>query len=121
MTYSFLHQLSYKDTTKRETSIGTTCEKGFTKVVITSTETICDYKRYCRDICFQVLQENCYSQIGGPGLHVKIDESKFDKMKYNRGRVVKGQWVFGGICYETREFFVTTVTSMTKNTTSYHL
>ena len=57
--------------------------KGFTKVVTTSTETICDYKRYCRDICFQVLQENSNDQIGGPDLHDEIDESKFDKTKYN--------------------------------------
>ena len=64
MTYSFVHQLSYKYT-MWETSISTKCEKGLTKVLTTSTETICDYKRYCRDICFQVLQDNCYSQIGG--------------------------------------------------------
>ena len=29
--------------------------------------------------------------IGGPG--VKIDESKFGKGKYNRGRMVDGHWV----------------------------
>ena len=104
MTFSFVHQLSYKDTIM-ETNIGTTSEKGFTKVITTSTETICDYKRCCRDICFQVLQDNCYSEIGGPGLHVEIDESKFGKTKYNRGGVVKGHWVFGAICHETREFF----------------
>ena len=42
-------------------------------------------------------------------MHVEIDESKFGKTKYNRGRVVKGQWVFGALCHETRESFVTTV------------
>ena len=115
MTYSFVHQLSYKDTI-RETSIGTTSDKGLTKIVTTSRETICDYKRYCRDICYQIVQENCCKQIGGPGLHVEIDESKFGKTKYNRGRVVKGQWVFGAICHETREFFVTTVDKCDKKT-----
>ena len=103
MTYSFVHQLSDKDTI-RETSIGTTSDKGLTKIVTTSRETICDYKRYCGDICYQIVQENCCKQIEGPGLHVEIDESKFGKTKYNRGRVVKGQWVFGAICCETREF-----------------
>ena len=44
MTYSFVHQLSYKDTI-RETSIGTTSDKGLTKIVTTSRETICDYKK----------------------------------------------------------------------------
>ena len=38
---------------------------------------------------------NTTSVIGGPGVEVEIDESKFRKRKYNRGRVVDGHWVFG--------------------------
>ena len=37
-------------------------------------------------------------QIRGPGMTVETDESKFGKTKFNRGRYIKGQWVFGGIC-----------------------
>ena len=32
------------------------------------------------------------------GMTVEIDESKFGKRKYQRGRLIKGQWVLGGIC-----------------------
>ena len=35
-------------------------------------------------------------KIGGNGVEVEIDESKFGKHKYYRGHRVEGQWVFGG-------------------------
>ena len=37
--------------------------------------------------------------IGGPGVEIEIDidESKFGRRKYNRGRVVDGHWVLGGM------------------------
>lgn len=34
--------------------------------------------------------------IGGLGVEVEIDESKFGKRKYRKGRRVEGRWVFGG-------------------------
>ena len=60
-----------------------------------------------RDITYEVMIKNP-KKIGGPGLNVEIDESKFGKRKYKKGRVVEGSWVFGGICRErpNQTFFV---------------
>ena len=41
--------------------------------------------------------QNHKQLIGGPGIIVEIDESKFGKRKYHRGHRVDGAWVFGGI------------------------
>ena len=35
--------------------------------------------------------------IGGEGIIVEIDESKFGKRKYHRGHQVEGVWVIGGV------------------------
>ncbi|WUR03191.1 DDE-TNP-IS1595 domain-containing protein [Vairimorpha necatrix] len=38
---------------------------------------------------------NLTGKIGGPGIIVEIDESKFGKVKYHKGHRVDGVWVFG--------------------------
>jgi len=45
-------------------------------------------------------------QIGGNGLIVEIDEAKFGRQKYNRGRLITGQWLFGGIERTIKKIFV---------------
>jgi hypothetical protein len=35
--------------------------------------------------------------IGGPGKIVEVDESLIGKRKYNRGQIVKGKWLLGGV------------------------
>ncbi|KAJ8964757.1 hypothetical protein NQ314_004648 [Rhamnusium bicolor] len=47
--------------------------------------------------------------IGGPNKIVEIDEAKIGKRKYNRGRYLEGQWVFGAIERETKRFFLEAV------------
>ena len=42
-------------------------------------------------------------------MEVEIDESKFGKRKYNRGRQVEGHWVFGGTERITGECFLVEV------------
>ena len=39
------------------------------------------------------------STVGGENVIVEIDEAKVGKRKYNRGKRVEGQWVFGGCEY----------------------
>lgn len=73
-----------------------------------SDPTIVDWASFCRE----VLIEWCLKQTGKIGGHnkiVEIDESKFGKRKYNVGRLIEGQWVFGGICRETRACFMVPV------------
>ena len=52
----------------------------------------------------------------GPGTTVEIDESKFGKMKYHKGCCIEGQWVFGGICRETKACFLVPVEHRDKET-----
>ena len=59
-----------------------------------SPNTVVDWKNFMRDICLEEILINP-QPIGGPGKIVEIDESKFGKRKYNRGRLLTGQWVFG--------------------------
>ena len=64
-------------------------------------------------------------KIGGPGIIVQIDESKFGKRQYNWGKRVDGNWVFGGTEYvfnpeknkwEVRRTFSVVVMDRTRET-----
>lgn len=50
-------------------------------------------------------------QIGGDGIIVEIDEAKFGRRKYHRGRLITGQWLFDGIQRDTKKMFVVPVIS----------
>ena len=75
MTYCFVHQMSYY-TTKCESSIELVgdiynFEK---KQLTTSTETVCDHKHYCHEICLNSVFDKSSEMVGDL---VNIDESKF--------------------------------------------
>ncbi len=55
-----------------------------------------DWYNFYRDVCAEYFVGNPVT-LGRPGKTVEIDESKFGKRKYNRGRLIDGHWVFGGI------------------------
>ena len=76
--------------------------------------TIVDWKSFCREVCVNLCDNN--DKLGGIGSIVEIDESKFGKRKYNRGRFVDGKWVFGGIQRGTDKCFFKVVDKRDKET-----
>lgn len=58
-----------------------------------ASDTCVNWASYCYEVCEYWLGSQ--GAIGGPGVVVEIDESKFGKSKYGRGRDVEGKWVFG--------------------------
>ena len=60
-----------------------------------SKKTLIEWTIYFRDVCTCIALRQS-EPIGGERVQVEIDESKFGKRKYNKGRQVDGMWVFGG-------------------------
>ncbi|RWS01208.1 putative transposase-like protein, partial [Dinothrombium tinctorium] len=57
----------------------------------------------------------CREKVGGPGKIVEIDEVKFGKRKYHRGKYVEGSWVFGGIERDSGRIFMEVVPNRSKD------
>eukprot|EP00731_Ephydatia_muelleri_P036036 Em0194g2a len=62
-------------------------------------------------VCAVYMDQIETEKIGGVGKVVEIDESKFGKRKYNRGRRREGQWVLGGVERGSEEMFMQIVPS----------
>jgi hypothetical protein len=74
-----------------------------------SPNTVTDYMRHFSQLVACSLDRED-TLIGGEGVEVQIDESKFGKRKYNRGHSVEGVWVIGGVeITNERRIFVETV------------
>ena len=61
-----------------------------------SSATICEYEGHFRTLVTEALDADD-TIIGGPGIVVELDESKFARRKNNRGHHVEGAWVIGGV------------------------
>jgi transposase-like protein len=68
-----------------------------------------DWFNYAKDISALYLSEMSHEKIGGVGCTVEIDETCIYKNKNHCGRLTseqeRKQWLFGGICRETKETF----------------
>ena len=80
-----------------------------------SNRTIVDFYNFLREVCCVTLEEQS-EPLGGPGKTVEIDQSKFGKRKYNRGKRADGAWVYGGICITV----TSPSTAHAKNTSTTH-
>ncbi|GBN17082.1 hypothetical protein AVEN_62537-1, partial [Araneus ventricosus] len=61
-----------------------------------SEPTVVDWKSFRREVCGDIIIRGS-KKLGGVGQIVEIDESKFGKKKYRKGKRVEEKWVFGGI------------------------
>ncbi|XP_023233817.1 uncharacterized protein LOC111633476 [Centruroides sculpturatus] len=74
-----------------------------------------DWYMYCREVCAVVLQKNS-EKLGGRGKIVELGETKVGKKKFNKGRLLEGQWILGGIERDSRRMFVASVKERNINT-----
>lgn len=80
-----------------------------------SSATVVDWSSYLRETCFDFIEKNS-TKLGGFGKTVEIDEAKVGKRKYNRGRIIKGNWIFGAIERDSKKTFIIPVQNRSKET-----
>ncbi|XP_018406348.1 PREDICTED: uncharacterized protein LOC108782553 [Cyphomyrmex costatus] len=80
-----------------------------------SSVTVVDWFNFCREVCVYWADKHS-SKLGGPGCTVKIDEAKIGHRKYNRGRLLKGNWIFGGFERESKKIFIMPVENRSEET-----
>ena len=79
-----------------------------------------DWYNYYREVCADRIMNHHAGPIGRPATTVEIDESKFGKMKYHRGRKIEWRWVFGGLCRKTKACFLVPVERKDKDSLAHY-
>ena len=96
LMYGFADQMSY-DQVIRETSLDRET---------TSSASVADWYNCCRQVCLMALDRDygaATDRIGGAGRIVEVDEMKLGKRKFQRGRLVEGNWILGMIDRQSGE------------------
>ena len=89
---------------------------GAARILDMNEKTVRSFYKAIRQCMVEDLLENgATRKIGGRGHIVEIDESKFGKRKYHRGRRVIGKWIVGGYCRTTGECFLVECTDNKRN------
>lgn len=80
------------------------CHKTVTHNLDISLTTSVDWRSFCSEITDAWIRNQ--TPIGGVGVQVEIDETLLVRRKYNRGRIVKQIWLFGGIERVSKRSFI---------------
>lgn len=78
--------------------------------------TVNDWCNFVREVYIDWAINLNNNKIGGFGKIVEIDKTKCGKRKYNKGRILERQWIFGGIERDTKHFFLVPVEDRTEDT-----
>uniref|UniRef100_A0A5S6QYP5 ISXO2-like transposase domain-containing protein n=1 Tax=Trichuris muris TaxID=70415 RepID=A0A5S6QYP5_TRIMR len=80
-----------------------TIENDIEKLGMSKSTTVA-WNQHMRVVPAEIIASNRV-KIGNESFTVELDETLFAKSKYDFGRLYPQQWVFGGICQETRPIF----------------
>ncbi|KAJ1526458.1 hypothetical protein ONE63_009591 [Megalurothrips usitatus] len=73
------------------------------------------WAKFCSSVCILWCKAQS-TPLGGPNKIVEIDEAKFGKRKYHRGRMIEGQWIFGARERNSSKAFFIPVEKRDQNT-----
>lgn len=80
-----------------------------------SEKTVLHWYQHFRDVCSRQLL-SAKEKIGGNGLTVEVDGSVIVRRKFQGGKTVDERRVFGGICAETGQMFMSQVENLDEQT-----